>query len=299
MFRNAYVFLLLTTLFWGGNAVAGKLAVGHVSPMLLNTMRWLVAGVVLMALFPGMLRTDWPVMRRNTALILFLGGLGFTGFSVALYSAVVYTSVVNVSIEQAAMPLVVFLANFVLFRTGVAAAQVAGFLLSVAGVALTISHGEPGRLLELDFNVGDLIMLAGVVCYGLYTATLRLKPQLRWQSFLFALTLAGFVTSLPFTAWEFATGAGIVPTPTGWALIAFTAIFPSLLSQALYIRGVEMIGANRAGLFVNLVPIFGTLLSILLLGEAFHVYHAAALAMVMGGIWLAEHGGRKRASNLS
>lgn len=295
MFRNAYVLLLLTTLFWGGNAVAGKLAVGHISPMLLNTMRWLVAGALLAVLFRDRIRADWPVVRANATLLLLLGGFGFTGFSVALYSAVVHTSVINVSIEQAAMPLVVFLANFLLFRMGVTAAQIVGFLMSIAGVALTVSHGEPARLLELDFNVGDLIMLAGVVCYGGYTAAIRLKPQLQWQTFLFALVLAGFVTSLPFTAWEFASGNGVGPTATGWAVVAFTALFPSLLSQAFYIRGVELIGANRAGLFINLVPIFGTLLSILILGEAFHFYHAVALAMVLGGIWLAEHSGRKRA----
>ena len=294
MLRNAYLLLVLTTLFWAGNAVAGKLAVGHVSPMLLNTMRWLVAGVVLAALYRGEIRAEWPVVRRNAGLLLVLGAFGFTGFSVALYTAVTHTSVINVSIEQASMPLAVFLFTFLLFRTGVTAAQVAGFLLSIAGVALTVSHGEPARLLEMDFNVGDLLMLAGVACYGGYTAALRLKPQLGWQTFLFALVLAGFVTSLPFTLWEFASGRGIAPTTVGWAVVAYTAIFPSLLAQALYIRGVELIGANRAGLFINLVPIFGTLLSILILGEAFHLYHALALAMVLGGIWLAENSGRKR-----
>ena len=296
MLRNAYVLLVLTTLFWAGNAVAGKLAIGHISPMLLNTMRWMVGGAVLGVLFRDVIRAEWPVVRQNAALLFLLGGFGFTGFSVALYAGVVHTTAINVSIEQAAMPVVVFLANFLLFRTGVTAAQVAGFLLSVAGVALTISHGEPARLMEMDFNVGDLMMLAGVLCYGGYTAALRLKPGLRWQTFLFALMLAGFVTSLPFSAWEFASGAGTAPTATGWALVAYTALFPSLLGQAFYIRGVEMIGANRAGLFINLVPIFATLLSILVLGEAFHAYHAAALAMVLGGIWLAENSGRKRGS---
>lgn len=296
MLRNAYVLLVLTTLFWAGNAIAGKIAIGHISPMLLNTMRWLVAGMILGAVSGAAIRADRAVIRKNAPLLLLLGGFGFTGFSVALYVALVYTSAINVSIEQAAMPLVVFMANFLLFRTGVTGAQVAGFLLSVLGVALTISHGEAARLLELDFNIGDLIMLIAVLCYGGYTAALRLKPRLQWQSFLFALMAAGFVTSLPFTAWEIASGNAIMPTATGWAVVAFTAIFPSLIGQAFYIRGVEMIGANRAGLFINLVPIFATLLSILILGETFHLYHAIALAMVLGGIGLAERGGRKRAA---
>ena len=295
MHRNAYLLLMLTTLFWAANAVAGKLAIGHVSPMLLNTMRWLVAAAMLALLFRRRIAADLPTLRANAAMLLLLGGLGFTGFSVALYSAVTYTSVINVSIEQASMPLVVFLVNFLLFRAVVTPAQILGFLLSVAGVALTVSHGDLSRLLELDMNRGDLIMLAGILCYGGYTAALRLKPALPWQSLLFALALAGFVTSIPFTAWEFATGRGIVPSPAGWIVVAFVAIFPSLLGQAFFIRGVELIGANRAGLFINLVPIFATLLSILVLGEIFHLYHAVALAMVLGGIGLAEHSGRKRA----
>lgn len=294
--RNAYILLVLTMLFWAGNSIAGKIAVGHVSPMLLNTMRWLVAGVVLGILYRNMIRTESATLRKNTLLLMFLGGLGFTGFSVGLYAALVYTSVINVSIQQASMPLVVFLFNFLLFRTGVAAAQIMGFILSAIGVLLVISQGEPARLLAMDFNIGDLIMLAAVVCYGAYTVVLRLKPRLRWQTFLFALTLAGFITSLPFTIWEFAAGNGIIPTPIGWAAIIYAAVFPSLLGQAYFIRGVELVGANRAGLFINLVPIFATLLSITLLGEDFHLYHAVALIFVFGGIGLAEYGGRKRAA---
>lgn len=294
--RNAYILLVLTMLFWAGNSIAGKIAVGHVSPMLLNTMRWLVAGLVLGVLYRDMIRAESYALRRNALLLLFLGGLGFTGFSVGLYAALVYTSVINVSIQQASMPLVVFLFNFLLFRTGVAAAQIMGFMLSAIGVLLVISQGEPARLLAMDFNIGDLIMLAAVICYGAYTVVLRLKPILRWQTFLFALTLGGFITSLPFTLWEFSTGNGIMPTPTGWGAIIFAAIFPSLLGQAYFIRGVELIGANRSGLFINLVPIFATLLSITILGEEFHLYHAIALILVLGGIGLAERGGRKRAA---
>lgn len=96
------------------------------------------------------------------------------------------------------------------------------------------------------------------------------------------------MTSLPFVAAEYASGHMVLPDLPGWAIVAYTAIFPSILSQIFYIRGVELIGSNRAGLFINLVPIFGTLLSILILGEDFHFYHALAMALVLGGIWLAE-----------
>src|SRR5262249_13903481 len=135
--------------------------------------------------------------------------------------------------------------------------------------ALTASHGEPQRLLELDVNFGDALMLIGVATYSVYTVALRWKPAIHRQSLMIVLTGAAFSATLPFVAVEFAYGAFITPDLQGWGIVAYTAIFPSILSQIYYIRGVELIGANRAGLFINLVPIFGTLLSIMILGEQF------------------------------
>lgn len=296
MHKTAYPILLLTTLFWGGNAVAGKLAVGHVSPMLLTTARWGFALVILCMIGWPRLKADWPMVRRNALYLMALGGVGFAIFNIALYSAVVYTSAINVSIEQAGIPMLIFIGNFLLFRQHASWAQITGFMVSIAGVALTASHGDPARLLALDVNVGDAIMIVAVIAYAGYTIALRHKPDIHWQSLMIAMTAGAFVTSLPFAAAEFAAGSAILPDARGWSVIFYTTIFPSILAQIFYVRGVELIGANRAGLFVNLVPVFGTLLSIVLLGEAFHVYHAVALALVLGGIWLAETRGRKVAA---
>lgn len=288
MKRTAYLLLAVTMLLWGCNAVAGKLAVGHVSPMLFNTLRWAVSGLVLFFLARPYLREDWPVMRENWLLLLSLGTAGMTGFGIGLYTALTHTSAINVSIEQASMPLVVFLANFLVFRIRVTVAQILGFMISILGVALTVSHGDLTRLLELELNIGDAIMMGAMILYGLYTFGLRFRPQLHWQTFMLALVTVGFATSLPFAVFEHAIGSSVGPTAEGWAIVAFAGLFPSLLAQILYLRGVEMIGSNRAGLFVNLVPIFGTLLSILVLGEIFHLYHLLALVLVLSGIWLAE-----------
>ncbi len=295
MFRNAYVLLLLTTLFWGGNAIAGKFAVGHISPMALTAARWGLATLVMLAIGGGQLRRDWPLVRQNLFFLSVLGAAGFTLFNAAMYSGLLYTSAINVSIEQAGMPMLIFVANFVLYRIGVTIGQIAGFTLSLAGVALTASHGELARLADLDLNRGDLLMLAGVVIYAGYTVALRYKPPINWKSLMLVMCAAAFLSSLPFVLWEWQAGRMIPPDSSGWAAIVYTAVFPSVLAQVFYMRGVELIGANRAGLFVNMVPIFGTLLSVLLLGEAFHPYHAVALTMVLGGIWLAEHSGRKQA----
>jgi drug/metabolite transporter (DMT)-like permease len=293
--QQAYALLLLTTLFWGGNAVAGKLALGHVSPLLLNLGRWGFAFAILYTIGRKQLFADWPAIRPKLPLLAALGVLGFTGFNVALYSALNFTSAINASIEQAGMPMLILMLNFILFRVHVTAGQIVGFLLSIAGVALTASHGEPMRLLDLDLNFGDGLMLVAVVVYSIYTIALRYRPPVHWLSLMIVLTGAAAISAIPFAAAEPALGGAGLPDASGWAIIAFAAIFPSILGQAFYIRGVELIGANRAGLFINLVPIFGTLLSIILLGEDFHTYHAVALALTLGGIWLAEISGKKAA----
>lgn len=298
MHRQAYILLLMTTLFWGGNAVAGKLALGHVSPMLLNMGRWAIAFAILAAAGRKQLAADWPAIRPRLPLLVGLGVLGFTLFNVPLYSALKYTSAINVSIEQAGIPMLIFMLNFVFFRLGATAGQIVGFLLSVAGVALTASHGEPRRLLELDVNFGDALMLVSIVGYSIYTVALRKKPAAHWMSLMIVMTGAAFLSGIPFVVGEFALGSGIWPTPRGWAIVAYAAIFPSILGQIFYMRGVELIGGNRAGLFINLVPIFGTLLSIVILGEEFHVYHAVALVLTLGGIWLAEVSGHRAANGI-
>jgi drug/metabolite transporter (DMT)-like permease len=295
MHRQAYVLLLLTALFWGGNAVAGKLAVGHVSPMTLTALRW--AGAVLILLSFGLprLRREWPLMRPHLMTLGALGAVGFTLFNITLYSALKYTSAINVSIEQAGMPMVIFLVNFLLFGLRVTWAQILGFLLSLAGVALTASHGSFGQLLALDLNRGDALMLLAICLYGGYTVALRFLPRLHWLTTMTVMAVSATLVSLPFAAWEITAGAAILPDMQGWAVVAYTAIFPSILAQVFYMRGVHLLGGNRAGLFINMVPVFGALLAVIILGERFAAYHAVAMVLVLGGIWLAERSGRRTA----
>lgn len=288
MQRQAYLLLTLTTLFWGGNAIAGKLAVGHISPMTLTTVRWLIMCAIMLAIGWPRFKADWSLVRQNWLLLASLGFFGFTVFTIALYVALIYTTAINVSIEQAGIPMLIFLLNFLFFRARASGPQLIGLALSIVGVVLVACHGEPQRLLALDLNAGDAIMLVGSIVYAAYTVILRFKPPIHWQTLMIVLSGAAFLSALPFLLVEAAAGLTFAPSRQGWLVLAYVVLFPSLLSQILYVRGVELIGANRAGLFINLVPIFGTLLSILLLGEALHLYHAIALTLVFGGIWLAE-----------
>jgi len=291
--RNAYVLLALATLFWAGNSIAGKLAVGHVSPMILVTVRWVSVALAMYLFYRGRIVADWAVARTRLPYLLFMGALGFTVFSVAIYYALIYTTALNASILQGAMPLFVFATSYVLFSSRIVRKQAIGFALSFVGVIVVAVQGEFGNLLALNVNLGDALMLVAIIAYAVYTGGLRSKPALHWTSLMFWLCLAAAVTSVPLLAIEILQGAAIFPDARGWLIILYIVIFPTLLSQIFFIRAVEMVGPNRAGLFINLLPMWGALLAVTLLGEAFRYHHAAALVMILTGIGLAEHGARK------
>ncbi|MCK3779003.1 DMT family transporter [Ensifer sesbaniae] len=290
MNSRAYVYLCVTALFWGGNSVAGKMAVGHVSPMMLTTLRWVFALVVILVLMTPQIRRDRDKIRKHWLQLLAYGAIGFTTFNALLYSALKYTSAINAVILQAGIPMLIFLFNFMLFRTKASIAQVIGFTVTLIGVLVTAAHGDISSLLTLEFNFGDALMIAACVVYAGYTVALRYKPVMHWQSFIAAPAFGALISALPLLFWEISSGTAIVPDTTGWIVVLYAAIFPSLMSQVLYVRGVEMIGANRAGLFINAIPVFGTLLSVLLIGETFRLFHLVALLLVLGGIAIAERG---------
>jgi drug/metabolite transporter (DMT)-like permease len=291
--RTAYIILTLTSLFWGGNVVAGKMAVGHIDPNVLMILRWSGALLAVLPFAMRPLKRDWPTIRGNWLLYLFYGSVGFATFNVLVYVAAHFTSGVNTAIEQVAVNIFVMLLNFVLFRTAVRSLQIVGVVLTIVGVALTATHGDLGRILALEVNVGDLMVIGACLVYAFYSIGLRWKPQTHWLSFFVASVVAAILASIFYQqliGGGFSAFIAQLPqiTPTGWAIVAYTIIFPSVCSQILYVRGVELIGSNRASLFVNLIPIFGTIGSVLVLGERLEVFHMLAAGLVIIGIVLAE-----------
>ena len=290
---KAYILLALTTLFWAGNSIAGKWAIGHASPMVLVSVRWMSLMVLLYLLKREQIAADWAAIRPRLGYLLLLGAFGFTVFSVALYYALLYTTAINTTILQGSMPLFVFAASFIFFSSPVSLKQAAGFACSFIGVIIIAARGELANLVSFSINFGDALMFVAVLSYGIYTAALRSKPQVHWTSLMFILCLGATLSSLPMLAFEATQGKTILPDGQGWMVIAYIVIFPSLISQVFYIRAVELIGSNRAGLFINLLPVWGALLAVTLLGEEFRLYHAAALVMIMAGIGFAEYRGKK------
>jgi drug/metabolite transporter (DMT)-like permease len=288
MHANPYALLTLTTLLWAGNAIAGKLAAGVISPVALTFARWLLACVAFYFFARPHLNSDWPAIRKSLPLLFGLGALGFSAFNFGLYGALHYTTAINVTIEQSAMPVLIIFANYLFFSVRITGLQAVGVLLTIIGVLVTATRGSPLAVLESGVNRGDVVMMLAVLLYGSYTVALRFRPDIHWTSLMFVLTCSAAVFALPFYAVEILRDGFRMPGPEAWAIIAYTVIFPSMMSQAFFIRGVAMLGANRAGLFINLVPIFGALLAVLILGESFRPYHMVGLALVLGGIAIAE-----------
>lgn len=285
---RAYLLLTLTTVCWGAHTVIGRLAVGHVSPMALVSLRWLAVSLLLWMLMGRTLRAGWPLVRPRLLFLAALGALGFGLYNGLYYSAAHYTTAVNMGIVQGAIPVFVALGAFAVDGTRIAPTQALGIAASLGGVAVIASAGDPRRLLDLTVNAGDLMMICGCALYAGYVVALRRGPAVSAFAMLAVLAAGALLASLPLVAAEWATGNLRAPTPRGWLIVLAVAVFPSLLGQAWFIQGVRMIGPGRAGVFVNLVPVFAAIMGVTFLSEPFEAFHAVALTLVLGGIWLSE-----------
>ena len=294
-----YLLLVLAPTFWGGNMVASRLAVGQVDPYLFLLFRWVGAVLLLVPFVLPQVRRDWKAISGAIWWLAFYGALGFAGFNMLIYGAAHFTAAVNISIEQATIPVLVFAGSFIAFRVKARALQLIGLALTVIGVALVATHGEPARILNLDVNIGDGMVLGACLLYALYSLTLRYRPDIHWLSFMFMTSVAALLASLVFL---FAFGGGVdtlasgVPeiTVTGWACIAYVMLFPSIIAQLCYAQGLSLVGPNRASIFINLLPITGTVLSVIVLGESLQPFHLLAAALVVTGIAFSEYAIRAR-----
>jgi drug/metabolite transporter (DMT)-like permease len=280
--------LSLTALMFAGHSVVGRLAVGEISPMTLTCARWGLALAPLSLAARGHTGRDLAILRPRWRFVIAMGALGFTAFNALFYTAAHHTSALNISIIQGVIPAFVLIGARLIFGVRIGVWQAVGACITMVGVAAIASQGDIARLLALAFNGGDLIMVFASVLYAGYTVGLRARPQMSGLGFFTAMAAVAFVTSIPLLSLEIANGAFIRPTLKGLALLLYVAIFPSLLAQIFYMRGVELIGPGRAGVFVNLVPVFGALLAVILLGETFAAYHVVALVLVAIGIGIAE-----------
>lgn len=284
---NPWFLMVLPGLFWAGNAIVARSIADTIPPIALAFWRWTVAAVLILPLAWPHLRRDVPAMLKSWPTMLLLTALGVSIYNTFLYIAAHSTTAINIVMLQTAMPIAVVVATYLIFREKLSVRQGAGIAASFLGTLTLISHGDPAVLLNLDFKRGDLWMLSAVVSYAIYTALLRLRPQVHGLSFAWAIFALGATLLLPFYVGETLLVMPMPLTAQSALAVAYVAIFASILAYVAFNRTVELLGANTAGMVAHLVPVFGTLLAVLVLGEELHAYNIAGIALIAFGLWLA------------
>ena len=288
IWNSAWTLLVLANLLWAGNIVLGRGMVGMVPPIALAYWRWTGAFLIAIGFAWPYLRRDWRVLLGRWRLMLVLSATGIATYNTMSYIGLTSTTALNVLLLQSAGPLIIILWAFALFGDRPSVWQAAGVLLSLIGVAVIAAHGSLESLLHLSLNRGDVWILVAMVIYGVYAALFRVRPATHPMSFLVAAMGIGSMMILPFYLWEVAEGGRIEGGLPAWLTLAYIAVFPSFVAYLFFNRGIELIGAARAGQSWHLMPVFGSILAVVFLGEQFHIYHAVGIALIAGGIVLAS-----------
>lgn len=289
-YDNPYALLVVTMMSWAGNAVASRAAVGLIDPASITALRWVLVAVFLLPLCWRQLVQFRAVLRERAGYLILMGLMGFTIFNLLFYWAGHETTALNIALMQSIMPAVIMLGAFLFLRQPMSLLQWVGMVLAFIGAITVASQGDLGRLASLSLNIGDAMMLLAGLFYSAYSLMLRDRPAMPNIVFFTAIACSAAGSALIYLLGDMAYHGLNAPTAKGWLILLYIAVFPSLLAQIFFIRAVELIGAGRAGLFSNLVPIFGAGFAVLFLNESFALFHAAALIMILGGISLSEFG---------
>ena len=287
IYDRPFLLLFFATLSWAGNWVLGRAIRNDIPPIAFAYWRWTVAFLLVLGFALPHLRRDWPAIRANWAVLTVLSVLGIATFNTMAYIGLRHTDAINGMIYQSSAPLMIALIGFLAFRDRLTTIQALGILISLAGVLTVIARGEPQRLLGLELSLGDAWILGGFACYSAYSVLLRKRPPLHWLSFLTVTFALGIVALTPVYLWDVARGGTFELTVSNAAAIGYVALFASVMAYICFNRGVELIGANRAGPFFHLVPLQGTVLAILLLGEELRLFHVIGFVLIIAGVALA------------
>jgi len=289
MKNNPFLLLALAGLCWSGNHLVGRAMGGQVPPIGVSTLRWLVPLLLILPLAWPHLARDWPKIRAHWPAMLWLGLTGGAMFSILQYVGLRYTTALNVSVLNSLVPVLIIAVGTLMFRDRITALQIAGIATSSLGVLVVISRGQIDTLRQFAFNWGDLLTVLSMVFFAVYAACLRLRPQINHWSFLTVLAAISVVCALPLAIAE--AYSGDITFQATWLTfgsVAYVSIFPSVVAYTAWNRGVELIGANRAGPFLHLVPVFTAILATTLLDEPLALFHVAGFALILGGVWLAS-----------
>ena len=279
-----YLVLSVAPLCWAGNIVLARGVADVIPPVAFAFWRWTLAFILILPFTRRQMARDWREITRRWKMLFLLAVLGISSFNTLLYTAVHTTTAINGSLIQSSMPAVIVLLSLVLYREKISMRQMIGVLLCIVGACLIVLRGDLKTLLNLSFVQGDLLMIVAVVFYGLYSALLRRRPAVHPLSFLTATFFLGAAGLLPVYLAELAAVGPFVLSRNIVASILYVAVFPSIAAYFCWNKGVDAVGPNRAGLFINLIPVFASLLSVGLLGELIRGFHIAGMSLIFIGM---------------
>jgi drug/metabolite transporter (DMT)-like permease len=283
-----HALLTLCVFFWAGNAIVGKIASGHIPAFTLSFWRWVLALIIILPFGFRSVCRQWTFYRNNWKYLLVIAFLSVTIYNTFQYWALNWTSAINVGIISASLPIMILLLTTVTGHEKPNAYQYGGALLAAVGVLYVISRADIEVLLGLGVNAGDGLILAAVLSWAVYSVLLRRLPEdIDQVGLLTMLILLGITGIIPFYAWDLMHGRTFVLDRTAVLVLGYVGIFPSVLAYVFWNRAVHAGGANLAGLFVNLTPVFVAVLAMIFLGERLAVFHLVGISLIFAGIYVA------------
>jgi drug/metabolite transporter (DMT)-like permease len=286
--NQPYLLLSITAMCWAGNAIVGRLAAGHIAPVTLSFLRWSLAFLVILPFAWKHLARDWAAIRSRFGIMVVLSITGVAAFNTLQYWALEHTQALNTLLLQSAAPLVVAVWSLILLGVRLTLGQAGGVLLSLAGVLVILLHGDLTTLKNIDFNKGDLIFIVALAIFALYSVLSLKRPNIHGLSFVAFTFGAGAACLIPLFIWELFARPLMTIDTANLLTLAYVALFPSTLAYLCFNRGVQLIGANRAAPFFHVVPVFGTVMSIVFLGEHPQVFQFLGFALVLTGVFVAS-----------
>ncbi len=284
---SPYILLILTTLFWAGNFVLGRAVNAVIPPITLSFWRWALALLILMPFSIRHLISQRSLIMRNWKNLVVFGILGISCFNTFVYIGLHSTTATNALLLNSIIPVLIVIISRIFAATPVSRTQATGILMSLVGVVTIICRADVDRLLTMRLNGGDLWVFLAVICWAIHSFRLRLRPaELHPLSFLSAIIAIGLVFIFPFYLWEISREGGITLNLVSCASMLYVGVFPSVLAYLFWNQAVVELGPNKAGLFIHLMPVFGTILSIVFLGESLQLFHVVGICLISLGIYM-------------
>jgi drug/metabolite transporter (DMT)-like permease len=290
-----YFLLILTTLFWSGNFVLSRGMHAEIPPFSLSFWRWAVALLILSCFALRHLLAQRELAIKHKNFIIIQGIVGVAGFNSFVYMALQTTTATNAVLVNSCIPVIIVLFSWALFNDRLSVRQWLGVATSLCGVLLIISGGQPATLLALEFNRGDILVFIAAVLWAFYSANLKRYPKgLHPLAYQTAIVLVGLAILLPLYLLELSTGRTTTLSTGSIVTILYVALFASVLAFIFWNRAVAMLGANIAGPFIHLMPVFSTILAVIFLDETLTPYHIQAILLIFGGILITTFRVRKK-----